>query len=295
MAITRVVEKYTGLSGDFEPDGHAEMVQLWTVVTTGSSNNLAAVRDARGIPRHGDALKSKGRTVRGSQCYKVLPRQLEGGVWEVTCNFEIVGLRWPSRNLKGKEPKYTQLIEKPVQVVWGTAHYLEYRLKDLDGKLRVNGAGDPFDPPTPIPVSRTTAAITHWVPVFDRAKTKYADKVNSDPWFGYKKGEVLCKDVVASPVYDNGEWVQQVTYRIEIKEDLWIPTLVLNAGPRYYEMQAGVKVKILAADDMGVTHNGQVLLTEDGFKQPETAQIHEWVKFRDYDWATFKNMIDMKE
>ena len=121
MAITRVVEKPTGQSGSFNADQGTELLRFFSVTTTGNDNNAASVTLAPGIPRIGDRFSSIGRTVRGSQCYSISPNQLEGGVWDVVCRYEVIGLRFPSRILNGQEPAYTRLLEKPIQVIWGSS------------------------------------------------------------------------------------------------------------------------------------------------------------------------------
>ena len=286
MSIVSVKRLDTHQTG---PQLSADWTRQWNdtyVVVTTPGTSGATVRTAPGVPQMHSAHPNDSAAL----VTRVGPDQQSDTVWYVRVGWTTS----PSETNQGNDP-----LDDPVKARWTSVHYEETRYADYSDppKAFVDAAGTPLVPPPKFPVSHLKLILTQNETSYNPAVAlEYANKVNSDDFWGQPAGTVKCDLPLASEQARGDQSYWQVVYGFEFKPEGWNPVFALNEGPRYYEdilvptfpgpfyhVEKTLKV---AADGVGVSHNGQVLLALDGYKLADGAQTTV-LEFTMYDEIAF--------
>lgn len=237
--------------------------------TTGSN----IVADTR-VPQKGTAHDDNANAI----CTDVDPHQVSETLW-------YVRVKWStslSAQREGNDP-----LDDPLKYNWSVVHYETVREQDLAGVKFSDPAGTPFVQKPTFPVDHLKLTVTRNEDSYSHLVAPlYANRVNKEKFWGYDAGHVKADMPVASEQERDGKPYWQVTYGFEFKNDPywdnvaqkvvyrgWNPVYVLNEGPRYKKEVVTsfvpwvVETKVVvAADEVGVSHNGMVLLSDTGYK-----------------------------
>ena len=257
----------------------------------------------QGLPKRGDV---HGRDP-WARCIAVDPRRRreDAKMWEVRVEWE---------RLANQDPKNRKDIPpwlRPPRIRFDELLIEVSELRDLDGKLFLNSAKDPFIPAPNVPSSDAILTIERAEETYDEDKALgWANHTNKDEWAigeqsrPYPPHALLLRMPTASddwwsPVNETGipEAVQywNVVYRIWIKggcfwpvPDLWTPLKVLDQGMRCRKMglvqdpddsdadPEEVWKTVFCVDDDGTQSTELQLLNEDG-----TQTTHEQLEDRE--------------
>lgn len=118
---------------------------------------------------------------------------------------------------------------------WSSEDFMYAPPRDLKGKAFLNRARMPFSPAPTFPMSIQVFHISRSELSFDRKKAKeWSYAINSLPFMGANRGNVLCMPIVAKQKYEGPSAYWRVDYTLkfwwdEDTFDGWEPFL-LNAG-----------------------------------------------------------------
>jgi hypothetical protein len=127
----------------------------------------------------------------------------------------------------------------------------------------VNSAGDPFDPPPTVEVSRPLVHVTVNRAMLDLTKIiDLQDAVNSKPWFQINPRCARCVSIEWASKFENNTFFWEITYGFALKNDTW-DQRVLDAGWR---------VKRLVLDENGNSVFKLVHIA-DIYGEPPTAPV----------------------
>lgn len=121
-------------------------------------------------------------------------------------------------------------------ISWGSEQFQKPAVFDLSGKLIVNSAGDPFDPPAMMDDSRRVVTVEKNLTVVPSWILDYQDAVNSDVFsvdgISIGVGRAKMQNVTVSPRQRrNGTTFRTVTFTIHLQRDGWLLD-ILDAGFR---------------------------------------------------------------
>ena len=121
-------------------------------------------------------------------------------------------------------------------ISWGSEQFQKPAVFDLSGKLIVNSAGDPFDPPAMMDDSRRVVTVEKNLAVVPSWILDYQDAVNSDVFsvdgISIGIGKAKMQNVTVSPRQRrNGTTFRTVTFTIHLQRDGWLLD-ILDAGFR---------------------------------------------------------------
>lgn len=203
-------------------------------VNDGPGTILAAVI-ARGIDIGTYYQEPNGYADFGARCRKIVPRvdQDDPKTWLVECSFSseppertASGERGyePSKNGQGSEGRQRSPELRQPEVSWDYEGRKKIiRRADLvlsDGSLDPNvairnSAAFPFDPPAEVEVFEPRLTVSRNELAYDpQIAQQYANKVNSDTFWGYPAGSARMLPPVAKREYENGLFFWRVTYTI---------------------------------------------------------------------------------
>ena len=121
-------------------------------------------------------------------------------------------------------------------ISWGSEQFQKPAVFDLSGKLIVNSAGDPFDPPAMMDDSRRVVTVEKNLAVVPSWILDYQDAVNNDVFsvdgISIGIGKAKMQNVTVSPRQRrNGTTFRTVTFTIHLQRDGWLLD-ILDAGFR---------------------------------------------------------------
>ena len=121
-------------------------------------------------------------------------------------------------------------------ISWGSEQFQKPAVFDLAGKLIVNSAGDPFDPPAMMDDSRRVVTVEKNLAVVPTWILDYQDAVNNDSFtvdgVTIGIGKAKMQNVTVSPRQRrNGTIFRTVTFTIHLQRDGWLLD-ILDAGFR---------------------------------------------------------------
>lgn len=299
MTVLSVKPQFGKLTGPvYFADWHREWSDTYVVLTTEGTTGVEVMADSR-VPIINDRQPNDPDAVVTDS----VPDQISGELW-------YVAVRWSTSVPSGaRDGDPLDLIKYR----WDAVHYEEVREQDLDGEPFRDTAGTPFDPKPMFPVSHLKLIIQRAQLGYDMdLALAYANRINKDPFWGQPPGHVKSDLFVASEEDFNGQPYWQVSYGFEFKKDPifdaegvqtgsrgWNPIRVANEGPRHFKIFpggtdannipiAGIKKLVVASDQVGVSHNGLVLLDDDGFPLADQANDPmTFIEFRMFDEIDF--------
>jgi hypothetical protein len=159
------------------------------------------------------------------------------------------------------EPASDNPLAEPAQVEVDHDHFDRPVIRDVDGNLICNSAGDPYNPPIRKDDSRPVLTVVKNYPApFDLALADdYRDTINSTPFFGVPPGRVKCRAPRASRQFHPviGEFYR-VTFQFDFNRDGW-NAKPLDEGFRYLS-----GAQLVAAFDGNSLASEPVLLDGEG-------------------------------
>lgn len=122
------------------------------------------------------------------------------------------------------------------EINWGSEQFQKPAVFDLQGRLILNSAGDPFDPPAMMDDSRRVVTVSKNLAVVPAWILDYQDAVNSDAFtvdgLAVAIGRAKMQSVTVSPKQRrNGTTFRVVTFTIHLQRDGWSLD-ILDAGFR---------------------------------------------------------------
>jgi len=295
MSITAVTEKYATARGSATVKGERNYTRVLQAVASSTSDGEADVfaATALGVPVKYAAHPEDS----GALCRKVSPQRLDNlangtVLWEVVCQY--------SSKIEDPDQDEENPLDRPVVYTWTGQKYEEARFSDLDGDPYTNTVGDPLDPPPLFEVVHPILVAEKNLATFDGwMATYYANKVNSDTFYGASKGYAKIESISGQgPNYENGVAFYKVTFEVHFNPRKWNPTTVLNTGPRYFET-AGDSEPIYATDKDSTQSTAPVLLAANGTlipadeirtkENPGGTEPH-YIEFTQYETAAFSGL-----
>jgi len=256
--------------------------------TTRADDDASVVRRDYRTPKYGSVYSVRGNGDTAARCTNISVDQVDLFLWDVTCTY--------STN-HGK-PEEGNPLDRPPVLAWSTAKYTKTEHFDRSkkpfqqeaGKPFVNGIGELFNPPPPMPVSNLVLTITRNEQAFHPVTAKsYINSVNTDPWFFFGVSEVKINGIKATQEEENGQGFWKTVYTFEIDDELWIPKRVLNVGTKYKDANGNI---ILAKDDAKVATGGKVKLNMDGtLYDPSDIIGATWIEFTLYKQRPFAPLM----
>jgi hypothetical protein len=172
MSVLSVNEHHTGRGGVATIDGNIEYTRQFIVITDTVNTSPETIRITTGIPALQDAYPSNTRAI----CHSVdaKPYGDQRKVWMVEVKYST-SARPPSADINWIRKPWNR---KP-QLKWGTYAVTEAVLKDRDGYVIQNSAGDRFDPSLTVEWHYPTLSINRYERNYDVNRAlDYVDTVN---------------------------------------------------------------------------------------------------------------------
>lgn len=289
MSVVRVVDKYASRGGSATVHGRRQYTRILLFECDSTADNEQTIF-AGGAPFKYEGYPGDA----GALCKKVEPKRgdtLANGhvIWEAVCHYDS--------QLEEPDQDEENPLDRPQIESASGAIFTETQFEDLEGNAYVNSAGaavggrrrgDPLDPPPLVEVTHTILTIQRNEATFDLGLAHYyRNKVNSDAFYGAGPKYAKVASIGAhGPQYENGVTFYVVTYEIHFNPNKWIPTKILDAGPRYIDDNAAL---VHVTDDNGTQSTIPVLLDGNGQKLADGAAPH-YVEFRQYQLAPFSGM-----
>jgi hypothetical protein len=214
VAVVDVREIWEGRRGKADDKTDREYVRTFRVVTNSNLDGPLTIRMTSGVPKVWDMYAdANGAIDTGSFCREVEVRQDNRApfVWLVEC-------RYSSRVEPPKDEDNPLL--KPAEIEWDTTKFTYATDADAEGNAMTTSSGETFDPGYEHEDFRLSLKITRNQLIFDPiAIIIYEGAVNSDPWFGFEIGEVLCKKVRGVSQNEKGFVFWKASYEFDIKTE----------------------------------------------------------------------------
>lgn len=126
--------------------------------------------------------------------------------------------------------------DDPASITWNSEQFQKPAVFDLSGKLIVNSAGDPFDPPAMMDDSRRVVTVEKNLAVVPTWILDYQDAVNSDTFtvdgVSIGVGKAKMQAVTVGPRQRrNGTIFRTVNFTIHLQREGWLLD-ILDAGFR---------------------------------------------------------------
>jgi hypothetical protein len=202
----------------------------------------------------------------GSRVTNIAPRQDDDNpfVWEVVVTYSTL-----SQDEDEQDPNP---LLRPADVVMSSNDSqvaVEGVFRDdpnaeddqLGGPV-ANAAGEIFDPPPMMDVSRPVLTITrNEATVNSIFLMGFANSVNAETFFGAQPRQLKMSAPQFRNVFENGLQFWTVTYQMEFRTDTW-DSQIVNQGT--FHLNAGSTVTTVFTHDDGTPRLGN--LTTDGFK-----------------------------
>lgn len=241
MAVLSVTE-LGNASGSIDQRLQKRFDKRYRVLTDDALDGLPVVLSASGLPSVFDLYTDpNGNLVVGCICTDLQASQDENPyVWEVVATFST---------LAADPSKQEELpTRRPPEIRWSTTQYQRVIQQDGIGFPIQNSAREPFDPPVEVDDSRPTLHISRYQSSFDpNVMSDYKNAVNSDTFFGFAPGTVMCKGISAASHYENGVFCWKVDYEFHMRPDGWQLKL-LDQGYRTFNRDTNKWETIIASD-----------------------------------------------
>jgi hypothetical protein len=215
MAIVEVIEVGKGEGAitvrDRQESTYTRVFQVETdAPRVGPKAVIEAVPVAIGDPYETDTEADAASFARAFQARRISD---DGCEWEVIVDYA------PYDVTRFEEHP----LSVPAEVSWEHVKFQETTYQDIDGVAIMNSAGDPFDPPVTRERSRPVLRVVRNEADFDPSLAhQFADKVNSDTFFGATAGTVKSEPPTGRRQWHPASgffWV--VSYEFQFNEDGW--------------------------------------------------------------------------
>lgn len=225
MAVTSVVELWTGRNGEIGADLSRRYTRRFRVVTNDKTDGPGVVEFAAGIPLVGEWYVSYGLGESDllATCQRVRSAQddIDPTVWIVEAEYETPRAGQPSNfqlptggvTRHAAQPPDVQLVLRPPEWKWShtTIRRPARKAWTAPGGATstrtvsvVNSAGEQFDPLPEEEVPVRVLDYSRHASYFDKKETAvYLMSFNSDRFLDYEPGEVQCVRYDGEPVYQN--------------------------------------------------------------------------------------------
>lgn len=284
MAVLAPTPYLKSCQGTSDTGGVREYEQVFYVKTEKNDGaNIAG--NAVGLPERGqtyvhpdNADEADTGAVLVSITPKPVGRDGDGNIiWDAVCRYSSAGGDPTNPN--------TEPSSREIAVDYGSASYIHYPQKDLDGKaFLVAGTNHPYDAQ---PIEETVIVMTVSAPfltfnpkgtgnlvrsLFDlHAAAEYQNSVNNQHFAGCEIGTVLCKTIRAREMYNSFAYLM-MTFEFHVRRDDSDPERswqldLLQQGPTFVNA-AGDVVPIELEGALTTEHR---LLDTDGTLLPEGA------------------------
>lgn len=161
--------------------------------------------------------------------------------WTATATF---GSR-PASEIQLNQTEAENPLLRRASFTWSTVQYQQGITIDADGKAIVNSAGDPYDPPVEIQLSRAVCSISKNVTGIPSWILEYENAINSDafaidglavPQYAARLSGIALSEIKREKIAAGVEFQYRVfTCKLEFKRELWYPLKVLDYGYRRYD------------------------------------------------------------
>lgn len=260
MAVTSVIEIWSGRTGGQNPSGDVEFTRVFHVLTNSRSDDSVVVLSSGSLP----AIGAVYPTYAGAYLLDRKANQSDddGLGWEVVCRYTSVNieLRESPTDRDTVWADKVEWIEEPVGV-------------DLDNVAIVNSAQEPFDVITkPIPVLVITAKKNFVSYSRSADFFPFVGRTNSASFLGFSAGEVLLADMSNDDTTENGTTFSARSYTFKARTDRSNPwkTRVLDQGYMNWDSVNEVQYSAYTRDGQPVQRpvlldgSGQTLAIWDG-------------------------------
>jgi hypothetical protein len=299
--------KKSGRSDRWGQDGVREYTAVYGVLTNSPEECGERVQGANGIPLWGDTFVTGAMFDTGAYLAAKQDRQVESVVrdgqnyyvYDVVCTFSSRAVA-PGVDPRMRDPR--DPCERPTQWSGSSAEWVDHPGQDLDHKSFLNSAGDRYrgeDAGIPMATEVFYATkITRTHPL----SALSTNTVNLDAFYLCAPGTVLLKARRWREIFENGEWLYEVSYEFhyryfrEAPEKSWYRRLV-DCGPHYYaDMDDDGTPDVDDPDAYIGHHQGDGTPTTldfnldgEGGKLPDGEELH-YNYFRVFEWATFADL-----
>lgn len=291
-------------NGDKDYKGIFHYLQIFRVIVTGQKESPGTV--AAYVPGNLFTTTWYDNTLarlKKKSADQVSPSDDGGAVWQVSLEFDnepldigtgSTDLTSPSGD-PGQSSKITKPDLRPPSLDIDSVEVQE--LRDVDysvpAKRLCASNGQPFVPPLTIYSYHPllTFGIFKALGADNFANTvTYTGRVNSDVWNGFAANKLLCRKYKLTSQFEHNAWWWQKTVTIEVKEDLWNPLKIMDAGTyeRAVDYTDGKKFKPIRVN--GVPATSPVPLNLAG--KALAANLDPlYLEFKQYKIQAFANIL----
>lgn len=272
--------------------GESRYWRAFNVVTSLENELEQTIKQYAKCPRPGGGYNDGRQADMKARCVSIDPRQTSATSWRVDAEWSTQSKEWPP--IRDLPPQ-----GRPAVVTWSEARYQispphDFASTHAGGthdKPFINPAGDKFHPVPPMEEVNQVLRIAKNVAEYDQDEAlKYANKVNSIPWFGYPHWKVKSDMPSAASKYENGQEYWEVVYHFEIKgRGQWLPLLILNAGSRYIDADGNlqhfddIKGNISTEPGLLSMEGGKIERDANGRYTPGVETYTEFMPFEEID------------
>lgn len=221
MAVVKVVEKWSGRSGNIDDKYRRDYRRVFQVITNNTYDEAAAIIASplvnADVPSLWDSYENRDGSFvdNGALCTKITIDQNpeEPTDWTLTCEFSS---NVTDETLQNKDP-----LSRPPDISVDFDQFQEPFDVDLVGQSLVTSAGQKFDPPVMRDDSRPVIVIERNEPTFDyTVAANYKDAINSDIVLGFQPLTLKLR-MGARRAYENGVIFWRVRYQLSYKFPDW--------------------------------------------------------------------------
>lgn len=214
--------------GQVDEEGNRRYAREFTVNYEGQIVDAATVLLTVGVPKWGDYYLPTDLSAR---CRGVVPRREPDrpDVWRVRSEYTTkLNVPTPPPNENHPNP-----LLRPAKIRWSSVRATRTQAKDADGKPFQNTYKEPFQSPPPVVRTQNRLVITRNEPSFNPILPfTYGNTTNSDTWYGFDAGKVLCEEISAENAWDYDIAYAVVTYSF-LFDRKGFEVEVLNTGTHY--------------------------------------------------------------
>ena len=268
MAVVSAKLQFFDRGGERESSGHRNFQAQYDVVTDNDDDGPLTVLSSALLPQPGDTL-NLGNDV-DPFAFVVLQRAQQTDedklAWKVVIQWSSVPVDIPS--IPGEE----NVLAKATSFNYRSNRFTKFVSKDLNNLLVRSSAREPYEPfevddgKGVIVISKNKASGS----IDSYTLTDYENAVNSDFFIGFAPNLLKMSSLRADEARFGDTLYYVVTAEVEVNQDGWNPTKILDQG--YYELKIinGIleKVAIKVKDEDGnlVKPSAPVLLDGAGLK-----------------------------
>ena len=229
MAIT-VSQLFDGRTSSYSDDGQRKHTLKYQAITdsksTGSVAVTAAVVSATSID-YGTAHPDDAAAF----CRNISTNPVTDVQWTVEYSF--------STYLPEEEEALDNPLDRPCIITWDGQFFEVSQDYEADGTSAItDSAGIPFDPAIKDERSIGRLTVTKNYSSFDGSATNlYRNKINSDTFFGFAIGQVLCRNITTRSVTESIDGTNVTYYPVTFEflvQDSW-DAEILDAGFHYLD------------------------------------------------------------